>query len=135
MTVILELKPKTERRLRHEAEQAGQEFSQYVATLLNDGEEDPDEEEGAEGSSYDLFAGKLGGIRSGGDGRKSKNTSEQSAIGDQVEKNKAALEVLRAWRKQNATDDPKEIERRQSDWEEFKTVLDEDRPSERKLFS
>lgn len=53
---------------------------------------------------------------------------------EQLDKNQAALALLRSWREQNATSDPEELKRRQADWEEFKAALDEDRPSERKLF-
>jgi hypothetical protein len=63
-----------------------------------------------------------------------KEQAQTSDVRTQKEKNKAALEVLHAWREQNATNDPTELERRQADWEEFKIALDEDRPSERMLF-
>lgn len=50
-------------------------------------------------------------------------------------RNHAAREVLRAWRAQNATTDPAELEQRRHDWEEFKTALNESHTSsDRVLF-
>ena len=54
---------------------------------------------------------------------------------DQRETNKAALEVLRAWRAQNATTDPAVLEQRREEWEEFKAALNESHTSsDRVLF-
>jgi hypothetical protein len=55
------------------------------------------------------------------------------ASGDQRERNKAALEVLRAWRAQNATTDPGELEQRREEWEEFKAALNESHTSSDRL--
>ncbi len=50
-------------------------------------------------------------------------------------KNYTAREVLRAWRAQNATTDPAELEQRRRDWEEFKGALNESHTSsDRVLF-
>jgi len=48
---------------------------------------------------------------------------------DQRERNRAALEVLRAWRAQNATTDPAVLEQRRKEWEEFKAALNESHTS------
>ena len=59
------------------------------------------------------------------------NTGSQK---EETSDNLAALEVLRAWRAQNATDDPTELEQRRQDWQEFKSALNEAHTSERVLF-
>lgn len=53
---------------------------------------------------------------------------------EESSRNLAALEVLRAWRAQNATDDPAELDRRRQDWQEFKTALNDSHTSDRILF-
>ena len=52
----------------------------------------------------------------------------------QLEKNQAALAVLRQWREEDKTDDPEEIARRQAEWEEFKKDMNENHTSSRVLF-
>jgi hypothetical protein len=67
MTVTLDIKPETERRLRRKAEQEGQDFPQYLEALLDENAEAADETEEAEGSAYDLFAGRIGRIQGSGE--------------------------------------------------------------------
>ena len=50
------------------------------------------------------------------------------------EKN-ALSEMFAQWNREDATDDPAEIARRQQEWEELKKALDDNRTSGRKLFS
>src|SRR4051794_17481426 len=53
--------------------------------------------------------------------------------------NQAAIDVLRQWEEENATDDPAEIARRQQEFEEFKEAMNRNRlemegPNARKIF-
>lgn len=81
MTIILELAPEVEARLRRKADRAGQEVADYLLAIADREEEEDSEEEETEGSAYDLFAGRLGGVHSGGQGRWSENTGEKFAAG------------------------------------------------------
>lgn len=79
MIVTLELAPEVETRLRRKAERQGQDFTIYLQTVMeHEADEEPEE---AQGSAADLFAGRLGGIHSGGQGRWSENTGEKFAAG------------------------------------------------------
>lgn len=53
---------------------------------------------------------------------------------EQRVRNKAIIEHLRAWRQENATDDPEEITRRQAEWEEFKKGMNEAHTSDRIIY-
>lgn len=53
---------------------------------------------------------------------------------EQRVKNKAALAHLRSRRREDATDDSQELERRNQEWEELKTALNESHTSNRVLF-
>ena len=46
----------------------------------------------------------------------------------------ALSEMFAKWAREDATDDPAEIAKRQSDWEELKAALNANRTSGRKLF-
>ena len=50
---------------------------------------------------------------------------------EQRKKNETAIQLLRSWR-ENVTE--KEIQEQKETWQYLKQVLDEDRPSNRKLF-
>lgn len=79
MTVTLELAPEIETRLRRRAAREGQDFTTFLQTVIeHEADEEPEE---SEGSAADLFAGRLGGIRSGGQGRWSENTGDKFAAG------------------------------------------------------
>ncbi len=49
-------------------------------------------------------------------------------------RSEAALALLDAWEKEDATDDREELEKRRADWTEFKTALNEGHSSKRILF-
>lgn len=128
MTVTLELAPEVETRLRRKAAREGQDFTTFLqAVMEHEADEEPEE---SEGSAYDLFAERLGGIRSGGQERAAENGTPM----EQIEKNKAAQAALRKWREQNVTDDPRILEQRHLDWEELKHALNESHTSDRVLF-
>lgn len=65
MTVTLELAPEVETRLRRKAAREAQDMTTYLEAVVE--REAQDEE--TEGSAYDLFAGRLGGIHSGRTGK------------------------------------------------------------------
>jgi hypothetical protein len=53
--------------------------------------------------------------------------------------NQAAIELLKRWEQENATDDPAELARRQKEYEEFKEAMNRNRlemegPSARKVY-
>jgi hypothetical protein len=52
----------------------------------------------------------------------------------QREKNQAAIDMLRQWREEDATDDPEEIAKSLAEWEEFKKSMNENHSSNRVLF-
>ena len=62
MTLMLELSPDTEARLRRKAERAGQSLPDYLLAVA-DAEEDEEEPNASEGSAADLFAGRIGRIK------------------------------------------------------------------------
>ena len=84
MTITIELPPEQETQLRREAERQGKDVSAYVLELLDrslpkapdSGSRDPSEPAEAEGDGgdgreqqetlADLFAGRIGGFKSGG---------------------------------------------------------------------
>ena len=80
MTLMLELSPDTEARLRRKAERAGQSLPDYLLAGA-DAEEDEEEADTSEGSAADLFAGRIGRFRSGGDGEWSQDTGRKFAEG------------------------------------------------------
>jgi|GEM_PF-5610847 len=49
----------------------------------------------------------------------------------QLKKNSALIELVESWLAEDSQRNPEEV---QAEWEEFKSALDADRPSERKLF-
>ena len=52
----------------------------------------------------------------------------------QLEKNRAAIAMLDEWDREDATDDPEEIARRQAEWEEFKKAMNESHTSNRIIY-
>lgn len=62
MTLMLELSPETEARLRRKAERAGQSLPDYLVAVA-DAEVEEEEASAAEGSAADLFAGRIGRIK------------------------------------------------------------------------
>lgn len=52
----------------------------------------------------------------------------------QMERNRKAQAVLRQWRKEDKTDDPEEIARRQAEWEEFRKGMNENHSSGRIIY-
>ena len=80
MTLTLELSPETEARLRRKAERAGQSLPDYLIAVA-DAEDEEGEASVAEGSAADLFAGRIGRFRSGGDGNWSQDTGRKFAEG------------------------------------------------------
>ena len=80
MTLMLELSPDTEARLRRKAERVGQSFPDYLLAVA-DAEEDEEEADTSEGPAADLFAGRIGRFRSGGDGEWSQDTGRKFAEG------------------------------------------------------
>ena len=80
MTLMLELSPDTEARLRRKAERAGQSLPDYLLAVA-DAEADEEEPDASEGSAADLFAGRIGLFRSGGDGDWSQDTGRKFAEG------------------------------------------------------
>jgi len=80
MTLMLELSPETEARLQRKAERAGQSLPDYLLAVA-DAEEDIEELDAVEGSAADLFAGRIGRFRSGGDGTWSQDTGRKFAEG------------------------------------------------------
>ncbi len=49
----------------------------------------------------------------------------------QLEKAQALIALVQSWRAEDEAEDQEKLE---TDWETFKKALDEDRPSDRKLF-
>ena len=62
MTLMLELSPDTEARLRRKAERAGQSLPDYLLAVA-EAEADEEEPDASEGSAADLFAGRIGRIK------------------------------------------------------------------------
>lgn len=63
-----------------------------------------------------------------------KNAPPPLAAEEQRKKNQAAREMLRAWREEDATDDPAVIAQAEAEWEEFKRSMNENHSSNRILF-
>jgi len=80
MTLMLELSPDLEARLRRKAERAGQSLPDYLLAVA-DAEADEEEINASEGSAADLFAGRIGRFRSGGEGDWSQDTGRKFAEG------------------------------------------------------
>ena len=80
MTLMLELSPDTEARLQRKAERAGKSLPEYLIAVA-DAEPEEAEEDDSEGSAYDLFKGRIGLFRSGGDGTWSQDTGRKFAEG------------------------------------------------------
>jgi len=53
---------------------------------------------------------------------------------EQLAKNQAALAMLEEWDREDETDDPEEIARRQVQWEEFKRGMNENHTSDRIIY-
>jgi len=80
MTLMLELSPDLEARLRRKAERAGQSLPDYLLAVA-DAEADEEEINASEGSAADFFAGRIGRFRSGGEGDWSQDTGRKFAEG------------------------------------------------------
>ena len=80
MTLMLELSPDTEARLRRKAERAGQSLPDYLLAVA-DAEADEEEPDASEGSAFDLFDGLIGQVGSGGEGHWSQDTGRKFAEG------------------------------------------------------
>ncbi len=81
MTIVLELAPELEARLRRRADRAGQEVADYLLAIADrEEEEDSEEERQSEGSAADLFAGRIGLIH-GSHEALSQDTDERFAQG------------------------------------------------------
>lgn len=52
----------------------------------------------------------------------------------QMEKNRAAIEMLNQWDIEDETNDPDEISRRQAEWEEFKKGMNQNHTSRRIIY-
>ena len=63
-----------------------------------------------------------------------KNAPPPLSAEEQRKKNQAARELLRAWREEDATDDPEQIAQSEAEWEEFKKSMNENHSSNRVLF-
>ena len=90
MTLMLELSPDTEARLQRKAGRAGQSLSEYLIAVA-DAEVEEEETDDAEGSAYDLFKGRIGLFRSGGDGTWSQDTGRKFAEGMAEKRRKGIL--------------------------------------------
>ncbi len=80
MTLMLELEPEVETRLRKKAERAGQSLPEYLIAVA-DAEPEEAGNDASEGSAYDLFEGRIGLFGSGGDGEWSQDTGRKFAEG------------------------------------------------------
>ena len=80
MTLMLELEPEVETRLRRKAERAGQSLPEYLIAVADAEPEDAGDDV-SEGSAYDLFEGLIGQVSSDGKGRWSENCGEKFAEG------------------------------------------------------
>lgn len=63
-----------------------------------------------------------------------KNAPPPLSVEEQRKKNQAARELLRAWREEDATDDPEQIAQSEAEWEEVKKSMNENHSSNRVLF-
>lgn len=53
---------------------------------------------------------------------------------EQLAKNQAALAMLEEWDREDETDDPEEIARRQAEWEQFKEGMNESHTSNQIIY-
>ena len=53
---------------------------------------------------------------------------------EQRKKNQAAIEMLRQWREEDATDNPEDIAKSLAEWEEFKKGMNENHSSGRIIY-
>lgn len=90
MTLMLELSPDIEARLQRKAERAGQSLPEYLIAVA-DAEVEEEETNDSEGSAYDLFKGRIGLFRSGGDGTWSQDTGRKFAKGMTEKRRKGIL--------------------------------------------
>lgn len=67
MTLMSELSAETQARLQRKAEQAGQSLPDYLLAVAH-AEANEEEASAAAGTAADLFAGRIGRFRSGGNG-------------------------------------------------------------------
>jgi hypothetical protein len=93
MTLVIDLAPSIEERLREEAARCGVNASEYARHLIEKGLPVP--------------------------------------LND---KQKAAVTLLQTWIDEDATDDPKEIERAEGELRAFKKAMNENRFGERPLY-
>jgi len=93
MTLTLELTPEVEARLRRKAAREGQDIAAYLLAVA-------DREAQEETAPLPQV------------------TNEAQRV-----KNQAALDMLSAWDKEDETDDPAEVARREAEWEQFKTGM------------
>ena len=63
-----------------------------------------------------------------------KNAPPPLSAEEQRKKNQAAIEVLRQWREEDKTDDPKVIAQRQAELDEFMAAMNESHTSNRVIF-
>ena len=80
MTLMLELAPDVEARLREKAEKAGQSLPEYLIAVA-DAEVKEEEMDTSEGSAYDLFEGLIGQVSSDGEGRWSEDCGKKFTEG------------------------------------------------------
>jgi hypothetical protein len=79
MTLMLELSPDVETRLRRKAERAGQSLPEYLLAVAD--AEAEEEADAFVGSAFDLFDGLIGQVGSGGEGHWSQDTGRKFAEG------------------------------------------------------
>ena len=63
-----------------------------------------------------------------------RNASPPLSAEEQRIKNQAAIDMLRQWREEDATDDPEELARHEADWQEFKKGMNENSLSGRVIY-
>ncbi len=63
-----------------------------------------------------------------------KNAPPPLSVEEQRKKNQGAIDLLRKWREEDATDDPEELARREADWQEFKKGMNENSLSGRIIY-
>lgn len=79
MTLMLELSAETEARLQRKAERAGQSLPDYLLAVTD--AEANEEASAAAGIAADLFAGRIGRFRSGGNSDWPQDTGRKFAEG------------------------------------------------------
>ena len=55
-------------------------------------------------------------------------------LGGEAAPDEATLQLLCAWDAEDATEDPRELQSRQKDWERFKQALNESHSSNRRVY-